>query len=51
MKNVLNPIPKSVLLTLGLTAAASTTNAAIQNKMFGSGNATLIFLMKKWIIS
>ena len=29
MKNVLKPLAKSVLLPLGLTAAASATNAAI----------------------
>ena len=44
MKNVFKPLAKSVLITLGLTAAASPTNAAIQKqkKMFGSGTATLI---------
>ena len=41
MKNVLEPLPKSVLIPLGLTAAASTTDAAIHKKMFGSGNTTL----------
>ena len=30
MKNVFKPLAKSVLITLGLTAAASPTNAAIQ---------------------
>ena len=29
MKNVLKPIAKSVLISLGLTAAASATDAAI----------------------
>ena len=37
MKNVLKPLPKSVLIPLGLTAAASATDAAIHKKMFGSG--------------
>ena len=37
MKNVLNSLAKSVLIPLGLTTAASATDAAIQNKMFGSG--------------
>ena len=42
MRNVLNPLAKSVLIPLGLTAAASATNAAIHNNMFGSGFTTLI---------
>ena len=36
MKNVLKPLPKSVLIPLGLTAAASAIDAAIHKKMFGS---------------
>ena len=40
--NVPKTLAKSVLILLGLTAAASTTNAAIQKKMFGSGVTTLI---------
>ena len=36
MKNVLKP-----LMPLGLTAAASATDAAIQKKTFGSGMTTL----------
>ena len=35
--NVLKPLAKSVLIPLGLTAAASVIDAAIHNKMFGSG--------------
>ena len=42
MKNILKPIAKSVLIPLGLTAEASTTDAAIHKKMFGSGVTTLI---------
>ena len=42
--NVLKPLAKSVLITLGLTAAASATDAAIHKKMFGSGVATLMIL-------
>ena len=34
MKNVLKPLATSVLIPLGLTAAAA-TDAAIQKKMFG----------------
>ena len=33
MKNVLTPLPKSVLIPLGLTAAASATDAAIEKKL------------------
>ena len=42
MKNVLKPLAKSVLIPLGLTAAAAATNAAIHRKMFGSGDTTLM---------
>ena len=35
-------IAKSVLISLGLTAAASATDPAIHKKIFGSGNTTLI---------
>ena len=40
--NVLKPLAKSVLIPLGLTAAASATDAAIHNKMFGFGKTALI---------
>ena len=40
MKNVLKTLAKSVLIPLGLTAAASATDAAIQKKLFRSGMAT-----------
>ena len=42
MKNVFKPLSKSVLIPLGLTAAASATDAATHKKMFGSGMAILI---------
>ena len=42
MKNVLIPLAKSVLVPLGLTAAASATDAVIQRNVFGSGMTTLI---------
>ena len=42
IKNVFKPLAKSVLILLGLTAAASTTDAAFHGKTFGSGNTTLI---------
>ena len=41
-KNVPKPLAKSVLIVLGLTAAASETDAAIHKKMFESGITTLI---------
>ena len=40
--NVFKPLAKSDLISLGLTTAASVTDAAIHKKMFGSGFTTLI---------
>ena len=37
MKNVLKPLVTSVLIPLGLTSAASATDAANHKKTFGSG--------------
>ena len=37
IKHLLKTLAKSVLLRLGLTAAASVTSAAVHKKMFGSG--------------
>ena len=42
MKTVLNPLAKSVLIPLGLPAAASAIDTAIQKKVFWSGMTTLI---------
>ena len=42
MKNVLKPLDKSVLIPLGLAAAAAAIDAAIQKKIFGSGMTTLL---------
>ena len=36
------PLGKHVLAPLGITAAASTIDAGIQNKIHGSANTTLI---------
>ena len=47
MKTVLKPLAKSVLIPLGLTAAASATDAAVHKKMFGSGTLTLMISNKK----
>ena len=41
MKNILKSIVASVLIPLGLIAAASVTDAAIQKNIFGSGTTTL----------
>ena len=40
--NLLKPLAKSVLIPLGLTAAALATDAIIHKKMFGYGTITLI---------
>ena len=42
IKSVINPLAKSVLIPLGLTAAASAADAGIHKKIVGSGNTTLI---------
>ena len=39
---MLKPSAKNDLIPLGLTAAASATEAAIHKKMFGSGTTSLI---------
>ena len=44
MKNLVTLLARSALLLLGLTAAASVTDANIQKKIFGLGTTTLIFL-------
>ena len=45
MKTILKPFAKSVLISLGLTEAA--TDAAIHKKMFKSGMTTLIISIKE----
>ena len=40
--NVIKPLAKSVLILLGLTAAASAADAGIHKKMLGSGTTALI---------
>ena len=42
IKNVIKPLAKSVLIRLGLTAAASAADGGIHKKILGSGNTTLI---------
>ena len=51
MKSVLKPLPKSVLIPLVLTGAASATDAAIHKKMFGSDTTTLIISNEEMMIS
>ena len=46
MKNPITPLAKSVLIPLGLTAAASAADAGIHRKILGSGNTTLIISNK-----
>ena len=38
MKSVIKPLPKSVLIQLGLTTATSAVDAGIHKKILGSGN-------------
>ena len=40
--NVLKPLAKSILIPLGLTTAASATDAVIHKKLSGFGTTTLI---------
>ena len=44
IKNVVKPLPKSVLVPLGLTAAASAADAGIHKKILGSGNMTTLII-------
>ena len=45
--NVLKPLAKSLLIPLGLTGAASATDAPIHKKMFGFGNTALMISNKE----
>ena len=40
IKSVLTPFVKSVFIPLGLSAGMSAADAAIQKKIYGSGNMT-----------
>ena len=44
MKNVIKPLAKNVLITLGLTATASAADAGINKKILGSGTATKLII-------
>ena len=47
IKNVIKPLAKSVLIPLGLTAAASAADVGIHKKILGSGNTTTIIISNK----
>ena len=42
IKDVIKPLAKSVLISLGLTAATSAADAGIHKKIIGSRNTTLV---------
>ena len=44
IKNVIQPLAKSALIPLGLTAAASATDSGIHKKILGSGNMTTLII-------
>ena len=44
IKNVTKPLVKSVLISLGLTAAASAGNVGIHKKILGSGHMTTLII-------
>ena len=44
MKNAIKPLPKSILIPLGLTAAASAADAGIHKRILGSGNTTTLIV-------
>ena len=47
MKIVINPLAKSVLIPLALTAAASAADAGIHKKILGSGNNATVTISNK----
>ena len=47
IKNVVKPLAKSILIPLGLIAAASAADAGIHKKMLGSGTTTLLISNKE----
>ena len=44
IKRVIKPLAKIILITLGLTAAASAADARIHKKILGSGNNTALII-------
>ena len=49
IKNVIKPLAKSVLISLGLTAAASAADARIHKKILGPGNMTTLIILNNEI--
>ena len=47
MKSVIQPLTKSFLIPLGLTAAAAATDAGIHKKFLGSGQNTTLIISNK----
>ena len=47
MKSIITLLAKSVLIPLGLTAAASAADAGIHKKILGSGNNTILIISNK----
>ena len=47
IKNVITPLAKSVLIPLGLKAAASAADAGIHKKILGSGNTITLIISNK----
>ena len=47
MKSVITTLTKTVLIPLGLTAAASAADAGIHKKILGSGNNTTLITSNK----
>ena len=45
IKNVIKPLPKSVLIPLGLTTATSAADAGIHKKVLGSGHNTTTLII------
>ena len=45
IKDVIKPLAQSVLIPLGLTAAASAADAGIHKKILGSGNKTALIVL------
>ena len=50
IKNVIKPLAKSVLISLGLTVAASGADAGIHKKILGSGNMTTLIISNELIL-
>ena len=51
IKSVIRPLAKSVLIPLGLTAAASAADAGIHKKILGSDHNNTTLIISKWRIS